>query len=234
MDERLMAQAIARFEGFRKNIPSRIRESVVNDYHSIVDALTVATGEDFAPFRIRTEEIKHEVVGVRPAPYGGGRGSVTYSSDRYCDDSLFQGRIDSLAEYLESAGHRRTFASHLQRDSARAIGAPTYNIGNMIGSAIQHGTKDSQIAVSYDAKSADFRGLVRQIKAAVPKLGLEQEKVNQLFIDIGTIEVQISGVSPNHSIITECMHSIRNLFEGAIGSAIATGLLPAIYKYFPK
>jgi hypothetical protein len=40
-------------------------------------------------------------------------------------------------------------------------GAPTYNIGSMIGSAIQHETRDSRIAVNYDAKSSEFRELVQ-------------------------------------------------------------------------
>src|SRR5436190_1612881 len=107
MDERTLAQTLARFEGFKKNIPPSIRESVVNEYHSIVDALATATGKDLTPFKIRPDELKHKVVAVRPAPYGGGRGSATYSSDKYCDDFRFQAQVDSLAEYLESAGHRR-------------------------------------------------------------------------------------------------------------------------------
>jgi hypothetical protein len=235
MDERTLTLALARFDGFKKNIPPSIREAVVNDYHSIVDALAAATGEDLALFKIRPDELKHKVVGVRPAGYGGGRGSTTYSSDKYCDSSRFQGQIDSLAEYLESAGHRRGSPVHSGKLSARpTTSAPTYNIGSMIGSAIQHGTRDSHVTVNYDAKSAEFRDLIGQIKTAIPKLGLEQEKANQLYIDVGTIEVQISGAAPKQSIIAECMHSIRSILEGMVGSAIASGLLPAIYKHFPK
>jgi hypothetical protein len=104
----------------------------------------------------------------------------------------------------------------------------------MIGSAIQHGTRNSEVTVSYDAKSSEFRDLVGQIKGAIPKLGLEQANANQLYIDVGTIEVQISGAAPKQSIIAECMHSIRSILEGITGNAIASGLLPAIYKYFPR
>ena len=46
--------------------------------------------------------------------------------------------------------------------------------------------------------------------------------------------MQISGMAPKHSIITESMHSIRNILEGIIGNMIASGLLPAIYHYFPQ
>jgi len=43
MNERSLAQALARFEGFRRNIPPSIRENVVTEYHGIVDDLATAT-----------------------------------------------------------------------------------------------------------------------------------------------------------------------------------------------
>jgi hypothetical protein len=229
MSERSLAQALARFEGFKKNIPPSIREDVVVEYHRLVDHLASATGEDLTAFKIRAEEVKHRVIGSRPGGYGGGSGSVMYSTDKYCDTSRFKAQIDALAEYLESAGHRRNAEVPPTRPSPA-----TYHIENMYGSAIQHGTRDSRITVNYDAKSAEFSELIATIKAEVPKLGLSPEATNQLNVDIGTIEVQISGAAPRRTIITESMHSIRNILEGAVGSAIASGLLPMIYQYFPK
>jgi len=167
----------------------------------------------------------HKVISARRGPYGGGPGSVTYSSDKYCDDDRFQAQVDALSEYLESAGYTH---------SGRPTSAPTYNIGSMIGSAIQHGTRSLQITVNYNPKSPELKQLIETIKAAVPKLGLDKETANQLYVDIGTIEVQISGTASKQSIIAESIDSIRNILEGAVGSAIASGLLPAIYQYFPK
>jgi hypothetical protein len=57
MDERKLAQALALFEGFRKNIPPAVRENVVEDYHRIVDALAEATGEDLSAFKIQPHEL---------------------------------------------------------------------------------------------------------------------------------------------------------------------------------
>ncbi len=168
MDERKLAQALARFEGFRKNIPPAIRENVVDDYHRIVDAIAEATGEDLSVFKIQPDELKPKLLSVRPGSFSGRPGSAHYSTDKYCDDSRFQSQVDSLAEYLERIGHRRDLPQPLQK--SRPSAAPTYNIGSMIGSAIQHGTRDSRIAVNYDAKSSEFRELVQQIKAAIPQL----------------------------------------------------------------
>jgi len=97
MNERSLAQALARFEGFRKNIPPSIRGNVVTEYHGIVDDLATAAGEDLTAFKIRPDEVKHKVIGARRGPYGGGPGSVTYSSDKYCDDDRFQAQVDALA-----------------------------------------------------------------------------------------------------------------------------------------
>jgi hypothetical protein len=129
MSERSLPQALARFEGFKKNIPSFLRENLVTEYHSIVDDLAAATGEDLAAFEIGADEVKHKVIGSRRGPYGGGRGSVTYSSDKYCDDDRFQAQVDALAEYLESAGHRRNATVQSSRPSP----APTYDIGRRPG-----------------------------------------------------------------------------------------------------
>jgi len=54
------------------------------------------------------------------------------------------------------------------------------------------------------------------------------------MVDVGTIEVQISATAPKPSIVAESMRSIRSILEGAVGSAIASGLLPTISQYFPK
>src|SRR5579862_6122252 len=117
MGERSLAQALARLEGFKKNIPPSIRQAVVVEYHRLVDDLASATGEDLTAFKIREEEIRHQVVGSRPGGYGGGSRSVTYSTDRYCDTNRFKAQIDALAEYLESAGHRRNAQAQPTRPS---------------------------------------------------------------------------------------------------------------------
>ena len=164
MDERSLTQALARFDGFRKNIPPGIRENVVNEYHSIVDALATATGEDLTPFKIRPDELKHKVVAARRAPFSGGRGSVTYSSDRYCDDSRFQAQVDSLAEYLESAGHRR--GSGGRNEPPKIVPLPIPVSDSFISSSDEEDRKFAQLAVEEARKSVPEDGRVH------PKVGV--------------------------------------------------------------
>jgi hypothetical protein len=106
MDERKLSQALSLLDGFRKNVPPFIREDVVDRYHSIVDSLAEATGEDLSAFKIPPQDVKPKVVATRRRSFSGRPGSARYSTDRYCDDSRFQSQLDSLATYLESTGHR--------------------------------------------------------------------------------------------------------------------------------
>jgi hypothetical protein len=104
----------------------------------------------------------------------------------------------------------------------------------MSGSQIVQHSPNTSIKNTCDPTSSDFKELVAQIKAAIPRLQLGPEKTNQLYADIGTVEVQVNAPTPKQSVIIESMHSVRNILEGAVGSAIASGLLPAILNYFPK
>lgn len=173
MDERSLTQDLARFNGFRKNIPPAIRENVVNEYHSIVDALATATGEDLTPFKIRPDELKHKVVGARRGPFSGGRGSVTYSSDRYCDDSRFQAQVDSLAEYLESAGHRRRSGGRNEAPKIVPLTIPVSD--SFISSSDEEDRKFAQLAVEEARKSVPEDGRVH------PKVGVVVVKEGRIL-----------------------------------------------------
>jgi len=226
-----LASALARFESFRQNIPLSVNEDIVKEYHAIVDAIALATGEtQLHIFKIGDGELHSKVVASRPRGFSGTQRSLRHSDKRYVDSARFQRQVDGLANYLERQGHM----GQPRRSNNPSTSSPSINIGTMIGSAIQHRTQDSHVAINYDAKGPEFRALLDKIKEALPELGLDSAKANQLHIDIGTIEVQISGAAPNHNIIRESMHSIRSILESAVGSLIASGLLAAIYSYFPK
>src|ERR1700674_4102875 len=112
MDERRLAAALARFEGFQKNKPIWIKEDIVDEYHAIVDAIAAETNENLDDFKIPSAEVKPKILGSRPAPYGGFNRQVMYSSDKYCDTGRFYRQVESLAEYLQSTGRRSVQTAH--------------------------------------------------------------------------------------------------------------------------
>ena len=98
-DEKKWALAWVRFDALRRNIPRSISKDRVDEYHSILEALHAATGEDLSPFRIPDGELKPLVVAMR---YGTRRhpGSVSYSDEKYCDVAFFARQIEGVSSYI--------------------------------------------------------------------------------------------------------------------------------------
>ncbi len=226
MDQRALNQALAQFEGFKSNLPLTIREDCVQEYHAIVDALSAATGETLNAFKIGDAELEFKVVGKQPISFSGRPGRVIRSNEKSCDSARFHRQIDGLSHYLESQGYRKAKSAPARPPASHSI-----HVEHMYGSAIQQGTRDSPVTISFDAKGADFKALIRDIKAKISSLGLDQPRKDQLASDVATIEAQIASPAPKKSIIAECLSSARAILEIAAGDVAAAGILHGIAKY---
>lgn len=118
-DRKKFAMAYAQLDALRRNIPSLLNESRVNDYHSIVDALQHSSGDDFSNFRIRPEEMKPKVISARRRGYSGGPGHVTYSDKNYCDRGVFARQVEALWLYIQSEKATETVSTPHDRDFQR-------------------------------------------------------------------------------------------------------------------
>lgn len=99
----------------------------------------------------------------------------------------------------------------------------------MLNSQIQHGTHDSVQSMSSNAIDLEkLKIVVESIEKSVANLAVAPDKQAEILADLSTIKSQSSSPEPKISIIRECMHSIRNIIEGATGSVIAAQLLPQI------
>lgn len=195
-----------------------------------MDALSTATGEALDEFKIADTELAKKVTSFQPRGFSGRGGHVNYSEKRYCDDDRFKRRIAGLSHYLERQGYRTVATTPARPQRA---GQSVY-VENMIGSAIQQGTSNSPVTIHFDAKSADFRALIQDIKAKIPSLGLDQASTAQLISDAATIEAQITSPLPRQSIIAECLSSTRAILENVADNAIAAGLVYEIAKYLGR
>src|SRR6266576_1463397 len=145
MDQKALDQALARFEGFRTNQPHTIAESQVREYHNIVDAIGLATGElQLDVFKIGDNELEHKVIGSQRISFSGRPGHVIRSPDKRCDSNRFQSQIDALSHYLDSQGYRR--------GSTWTRGEPTHgvHIDPLYGVAIQQGVRGSPTDADYE------------------------------------------------------------------------------------
>ena len=113
--------------------------------------------------------------------------------------------------------------SNEEHTAARSV---VFNIGSMSHSQIQGGTIGStQVFEHSEDELHDIRELIKELNASVSKLGLERDIIEELRRDIATLEAQLDSPKPKLTIIHESFRSIRNIVEGAAGSAVTTGML---------
>jgi hypothetical protein len=89
--------AWAKLDAFSKDLPTSILEKHVAEFHTILDLLNEALGEDVSPFRIPSEEVKPIVTSF----IMGKPRSATYSREKHCDRNLLVRRINEVRSYFE-------------------------------------------------------------------------------------------------------------------------------------
>jgi hypothetical protein len=122
----------------------------------------------------------------------------------------------------------------LNHDNPPAPAVPTHSTVinmSMDRSNLNILSPGASITQTSDFKSDDFRKLIESVKEFSSTQELSQESSEQINIDIGTVEVQISSSRPNLSIIKECLASMKNILENAAGAMLASGILLQIQRY---
>jgi hypothetical protein len=72
--------------------------------------------------------------------------------------------------------------------------------------------------------------LLDEIRRGIAEIAISNSIKSQIVADLGSIEAQLSAPKPRAFIITECLRSIRAIFEGMAGNALAIGLAYEIGK----
>ncbi len=130
--------AAARFVGFANNTPNTVNENRVNEYHSIIDALQEASGENLSAFRISAEELRPKTIRGQVGLIGYPR-HTEYSAEKYCDNGYFARQLHGLAGYLKHIRNEhtapatpyvsyRTLSDSDLRDLAASYGIPPKKI----------------------------------------------------------------------------------------------------------
>ncbi len=128
----------------------------------------------------------------------------------------------------------RIIAELVKRDRALSpVGGSRSNVVNvehMHGSSIQQGTHGSNVTINFKAIESDLRTLVNNIKGSANEVGLSESAKSQLHVDIETLDVQLSSQHPKPSIIADCLHSIRAIYEHVAGHVLAAPIVFQINK----
>jgi len=92
--------AIAKFDALRKNLPECIDETVVQEYHGILELLSETYQEDLSSFRVDHTDMKRRSV----IDLGSRRRPATAQPIGlpYCDRDLLERRMQGVDTYLAS------------------------------------------------------------------------------------------------------------------------------------
>jgi hypothetical protein len=101
LDHKRWKIARSRLHALRDHLPHYPGQMEVSDYHSIIDALETASGEELSEFRISLDSMKPRAtniqIGSRHSP-----GRTTWSKEVYADSAFFKRQVDGLSRYVQN------------------------------------------------------------------------------------------------------------------------------------
>ena len=106
-------------------------------------------------------------------------------------------------------------------------------IQNMHGSQIQQGTiNSSQTMVTSVENINTLKEFIIKLKKELPEIQLKPDDYTEMESEIETIEAQLKSTRPKKNILKESAMTIKRILEGAVGSAIAAGLIKLLSGIF--
>jgi hypothetical protein len=84
---------------------------------------------------------------------------------------------------------------------------------------------ESSQLISAQVDLDGLRAFIAEASAKLEQLKLQSEQKAQVVAELKCVEPQLSAPQPKRAVISECLHSIRNVLEGCTGSLVAAGLL---------
>jgi hypothetical protein len=128
----------------------------------------------------------------------------------------------------------RIIGALVERDRAlfpkNAPSSNVVHVEHMHGSSIQQGAQGSSATINFTAWESDLKTLITNVKGVANDVGLSESAKSQLRADVDTLEIQMSSQHPKPSIVTECLHSVKAIFEHVAGHVLAAPILIQISK----
>lgn len=102
VDEKSKRMALARLRGFRSHVTGQITQKVITEYHSILDELQSATGEDLQHHAIRQTAMAAGPLGQQTKIHPSSDSTeAIFTRGKYCDKEFFKKNLDLLWEHFE-------------------------------------------------------------------------------------------------------------------------------------
>ena len=109
------------------------------------------------------------------------------------------------------------------------------NVGTMTGSTIQQaGSVRSQSVITSGSELNELKEFVKSLEEILQDLGDEGSETEDLKAQIETLRAQLTAPNPNRSILFHALSSVANIFEGMMGSILASQLLPQVQIWLSR
>ena len=121
--------------------------------------------------------------------------------------------------------------SEKERVQAQGLTINNYIVGNNTNAPIQQGNNNvMQLKSPNDDNLETIKNLIAEIKNVVEKFNATQQQ--EIQSEIASIEPQLQSPKPKIEIINIALQSIKNIFEGAVGSYLSS--VPSVIDTFNK
>lgn len=130
---------------------------------------------------------------------------------------------------LEDEGILGEGLSFTQSEKEVAVHSPQ-NINNFYGQVnnlqiAQGSQKSIQVSSIFQLDISAINDFIKKLKDELPNIKLDSSKKAEIDSEIATIHAQIGSPNPKKGIVKESLQSIRNILEGASGSAVGQVLI---------
>lgn len=100
------------------------------------------------------------------------------------------------------------------------------NINKMSNSQIQQGNIESSQIQNINIESpARIREFIERLKVELETLPIKNSQKEEIRVDIMTVEGQLKKRTPNKTILSESLKSIRTILEGISSNVVSQGLI---------
>lgn len=98
-------------------------------------------------------------------------------------------------------------------------------VGEMVDSQIQQASPAATQVLLSEGKYDALQELVESLRDSIDNLGVGGQEKSDLQAEMQTIQAQTAKSKPSREILTQCVHSIIRILEGAAATAIGALLL---------
>lgn len=105
------------------------------------------------------------------------------------------------------------------------------NIGTMLNSQIQQGSIQSTQSINVESPIM-VKEFIDKLKVELETLPIDDSQKEEIRADIMTVEGQLKKGTPNKTILSESLKSIRTVLEGISSNVAAQGLIVLFTRIF--